>query len=91
MCVRNLLPGVCNGTKMRVDVLHDHIIECTVLTGPIAAKNVVIPRIVIIDKSSNEELILRRKQFPLALAYSMTIDKSQGQSLSHVGINLEKQ
>eukprot|EP00978_Attheya_sp_CCMP212_P006244 scaffold14163_cov51-Attheya_sp.AAC.2 len=31
---------------------------------------------------------LKRKQFPLALAYALTIDKSQGQSLQRVGLYL---
>ncbi|XP_042059616.1 uncharacterized protein LOC121804142 [Salvia splendens] len=32
----------------------------------------------------------QRRQFPLAVSYAMTINKSQGQSLSHVGLFLRK-
>jgi len=31
---------------------------------------------------------LRRRQFPVRLAYAMTINKSQGQSLNQVGVYL---
>ena len=32
---------------------------------------------------------LKRLQFPVRLAFAMTINKSQGQSVEHVGINLQ--
>ncbi|RCN31571.1 hypothetical protein ANCCAN_22641 [Ancylostoma caninum] len=32
---------------------------------------------------------LRRRQFPVLLAYAMTINKAQGQSLTSVGVHLE--
>ncbi|KAL8552333.1 hypothetical protein ACS0TY_001143 [Phlomoides rotata] len=32
----------------------------------------------------------QRRQFPLIISYAMTINKSQGQSLSHVGLLLKK-
>ena len=31
---------------------------------------------------------LRRRQFPVQLAFAMTMNKSQGQSLKHVGLDL---
>ena len=91
MCLRNLTREVCNGTKLQVQVLHNHLIDCLILTGPSRGKVVTIPRITLIDKKAVEQVILRRKQFPLALAYAMTIDKSQGQSLERVGIALDTQ
>ena len=33
---------------------------------------------------------LQRRQYPLTISYAMTINKSQGQSLSHVGLYLQK-
>jgi len=32
---------------------------------------------------------LKKLQFPVRLAFAMTINKSQGQSVEHVGINLQ--
>ena len=34
-------------------------------------------------------VLLKRLQFPVRLAFAMTINKSQGQSVEHVGINLQ--
>ena len=89
MCMRNMSREVCNGTKLQVQVLHQNLIDCTILTGPARGSSISLPRITLTDKSSPDTVILRRKQFPVSLAYAMTIDKSQGQSLQRVGIALE--
>lgn len=34
---------------------------------------------------------LTRQQYPLQLAYAMSINKAQGQSLSHIGVDLRAQ
>ena len=38
--------------------------------------------------SSGLPFTFRRRQFPIRLAFEMSINKSQGQSLNHVGIYL---
>ena len=88
MCMRNLSRDVCNGTKLQVQSLHQNLIDCLILTGPARGNTVSIPRIILTDSSSPDTVILRRKQFPLSIAYAMTIDKSQGQSLQRVGVAL---
>jgi ATP-dependent DNA helicase PIF1 len=40
-----------------------------------------------ISDNSSLPFTFARKQFPLWLAYAMTINKSQGQTLSHVGLH----
>ena len=40
-------------------------------------------------KKGNAPFVLRRRQFPIRLCYAMTINKSQGQTLSAVGIYLK--
>jgi hypothetical protein len=47
-----------------------------------------IPRIKFIFDNSGLPFTFGRKQFPLRLAYAMTINKSQEQTLSHVGLHL---
>ena len=51
---------------------------------------VFIPRITIIPSNTQGEFtfLLRRRQFPIRLAFAMTINKAQGQSVKHVGIDL---
>jgi hypothetical protein len=47
-----------------------------------------ILRIKFISNNNGLLFTFARKQFPLRLAYAMAINKSQGQTLSHVGLHL---
>uniref|UniRef100_A0A0K0FHY9 ATP-dependent DNA helicase n=1 Tax=Strongyloides venezuelensis TaxID=75913 RepID=A0A0K0FHY9_STRVS len=51
-------------------------------------KTVLIPRIVLYSSEEEYPFTLTRKQFPVRLAFAMTINKSQGQTLSKVGVDL---
>jgi len=48
----------------------------------------LIPRIKLTSKEGDYPWVLSRKQFPIHLCFAMTINKSQGQSLSVVDIDL---
>ena len=48
----------------------------------------VHPCITLYSRKSDLTFILGRRQFPVRLAFAMTINKSQGQSVKHVGIDL---
>jgi len=50
---------------------------------------VLIPRIRLSPNTDILSVPLKRLQFPVRLAFTMTINKSQGQSVEHVGINLQ--
>ena len=52
-------------------------------------KVVLIPRIRLSSNTDTLSMPLKRLQFPVRLAFAMTINKSQGQSVEHVGINLQ--
>ncbi|KAL5163192.1 ATP-dependent DNA helicase PIF1 [Glycine soja] len=77
MLLRNLdqTQGLCNGTRLVVTRLAKHVIAAEIIPGKNLGDNVYIPRI---------------RQFPIMLSYAMTINKSQGQSLSMVGLYLPK-
>ena len=47
-----------------------------------------IPRIDLISQEGTLPIILKRRQFPVMLAFAMTINKSQGQSMLYLGIFL---
>jgi len=50
---------------------------------------VLIPRIRLSPNAETLPVPLKRLQFPVRLAFAMTINKSQEQSVEHVGINLQ--
>ena len=64
-----------------------HVIEATILAGCAKGDDVFIPRIPMIPTDMPFEF--KRLQFPIQLAFAMSINKAQGQSLKVAGINLE--
>jgi ATP-dependent DNA helicase PIF1 len=88
MLLRNLdAPRLCNGTRLCVKSLMHHVIEATILTGCSKGEDVFIPRIPMIPSDMSFEF--KRLQFPVRLAFAMSINKAQCQSLKVAGISLE--
>ncbi|EPB66767.1 hypothetical protein ANCCEY_14141 [Ancylostoma ceylanicum] len=82
MLLRNLdPPKLCNGTRLSVKNLMPNVIEATILTGKARGEDVFIPRIPMIPIDLPFEF--KRLQFPVRLAFAITINKAQGQSLRH--------
>jgi len=92
MLLRNLDPkgGLCNGTRLQITQLCSHIVEAKVITGDRIGQIVYIPLINITPSDTKLPFKMRRRQFPLSVAFVMTINKSQGQSLEQVGLYLPK-
>ena len=92
MLLRNLdlKKGLCNGTRLVVKALHNKVIDAEVVTGVASGKRVFIPRIQLTPSDTGLPFILSRRQFPLRLAYSMTINKAQGQTFEKVGLYLQR-
>lgn len=92
MLLRNMDPphGLCNGTRLRVSEIRRKVLKCTIISGDakFAGKVVFIPRITLAPNAEDLPIPLKRRQFPVRLAFAMTINKSQGQSLKHVGLDL---
>src|SRR5204863_6517130 len=89
LCNLNPSAGLCNGTRMIITSLGDQVLEARVLTGSHAGTTAVIPHISLSSSaSSGLPFILRRWQFPIRIAFAMTINKAQGQSLQVVGLYL---
>ena len=51
---------------------------------------VVLPRFNLILSDQKISFAFQMRQFPLAICFAMTINKSQGQSLSRVGLYLKQ-
>ncbi|XP_045456894.1 uncharacterized protein LOC123666920 [Melitaea cinxia] len=88
--LRNLNPPkLCNGTRLKIVKLKNFLIECTILTGCGTGDTVLIPRIAMIP--SELPFQFKRLQFPIKLAFGITINKAQGQTLKVAGIDLTDQ
>ncbi|XP_072377802.1 ATP-dependent DNA helicase PIF6-like [Diabrotica undecimpunctata] len=81
--LRNLNPPrLCNGTQLVIRKLMKNVIEASILNGKFKGENILIPRIPITPKDVSIQF--KRIQFPIRLAFAMTINKSQGQTMSIV-------
>ncbi|CAN1189513.1 ATP-dependent DNA helicase PIF1 [Linum perenne] len=92
MLLRNINPsaGMCNGTRVLLTNLGQYIISGLIVNGTLEGTTVAIPRIILDITDNRWPFTLRRRQFPIRVCYAMTINKSQGQTLDHVGIYLPK-
>jgi len=92
MLLRNLNQnmGLCNGTRLLITDLGQRLLQCVVLTGSNVGESVFIPRTALNTTDVKWPFTLQRRQFPVRVCYAMTINKSQGQTLSRVGIYLKK-
>lgn len=78
-------------TRLKILNLFKYNIKAEIITDEKIGNIVFIPRITLnTGESSLLPFILYRKQFPIVLAFAMTINKSQGQSFNVVGLFINK-
>jgi len=89
--LRNIDPkrGLCNGTRLKITHVTTNIIRGTISNGTHSGLEATLPRILFSTDDSSPYSFTRR-QFPVKLAYALTINKSQGQSLSRIGVYLPR-
>lgn len=92
MLMRNIdvSAGLCNGTRLIVLDLRPNLIYGKVLNGNKAGTKTYIPRMTIVPSDSGLHVKVQRRQFPVCVCFAMTINKSQGQTLSRVGVFLPR-
>ncbi|XP_056857211.1 LOW QUALITY PROTEIN: uncharacterized protein LOC130506557 [Raphanus sativus] len=92
MVLRNCEPsaGLMNGTRLQITQLMDFMVQARIITGENVGHLVDIPRLLITPSDTRLPFKMRRRQLPLAVAFAITINKSQGQSLSEVGLFLPR-
>ncbi|XP_076890885.1 uncharacterized protein LOC143542109 [Bidens hawaiensis] len=91
MLLRNLnqKESLCNGTRLRIISLGTRVVEAKIISGTNIGHTVLIHRSPLTPSDNKIAYKFQRRQFPLAVCFTMTINKSQGQSLSR-GWNTEK-
>ena len=92
MLLRNLQAGpkisLRNGTRMIVIQMMERAIEVEVAVGMNKGLRVFLPRVPQYDKSGDYPFTLVRRQYPVRLAFCVTINKGQGQENERVGLDL---
>ncbi|AES72962.1 PIF1-like helicase [Medicago truncatula] len=86
MLLRNINPryGMCNGTRMLCRDLFKNMLNVEILTGSNARKRAFLPIIKLkTNASSRLPFVLSRKQFSVRLSFVITINKSQGHTISN--------
>ncbi|XP_016168611.1 uncharacterized protein LOC107611170 [Arachis ipaensis] len=78
--------GLCNCTRLQVRKLGNYVIECEVLMGNNIGHIALIPRMNMVPTNETVPVRFQRRQFSIIVSFAMTINKSQGQTLSHVGL-----
>jgi hypothetical protein len=92
LLLRNLAPrdGLCNGTRVVVLHAEQRVLSVKIMGGQHNGKHAFIPRISLSPSDNDGQFAfhLKRRQFPVRLAYAMSINKAQGQSIKYVGLDL---
>ena len=90
--LRNLAPakGLCNGSRMTLLRASQRVLEVQLIGGDHDGEIAFIPRVALMPPASSTgfAFTLRRRQFPVRLAFAMSINKAQGQSVRFVGLDL---
>ena len=83
--------GLCNRTRMVVLNIRRKMLQYRIISKDrrFREKVVLIPRIRLLPNAETLSVPLKRLQFPVRLAFAITINKSQGQSVEHMEINLQ--
>ena len=92
MLLRNINPaeGLCNGTRLTLLEGKTHCLKVRINGGDFDGKIHVLYRMFHESQESDFPYKLFRLQFPVRLAFAMTINEVQGQSLEHQGIDLHR-
>jgi ATP-dependent DNA helicase PIF1 len=104
MLLRNINPkdGLCNGTRLIVKRMFKYSLDCEIVTGKNAGKSASIMRMPMSPSDTRMSFqcsrytfavlpfTLRRLTFPVKPCFSMTINKSQSQTMLRVGLYLPR-
>ena len=74
----NMKQGLCNGTRCIVRHIYENFLNVEIIGGnhQFIGQRYFIPRIDIFTKGSDLPFTLLRRQFPVKIAFCMTINKA---------------
>lgn len=86
----NVRQGLSNGARLIITYLGNDVIQAQVATGPRRDTFCTLSRLPFEYKDADiiQLYHFERIQFPIELAYAMTINKSQGQTVTRLGLSL---
>ena len=73
----NIKGDLCNQTCLLTKELHLNVIDAEVLLGTQQSKRVLMPKVVLAPSDIDIPFGLFRRQFPVYIAWAMTINKAQ--------------
>jgi len=88
LCNMNVALGLLNGMRLIVRNMHTNALDLEIITGRDCGRRILLPRVDLSPADSTLPFSFKRRQFPMKLAFCMTINKAQGQTLEKVGIYL---
>ncbi|KAI9121863.1 hypothetical protein K1719_007253 [Acacia pycnantha] len=86
MLIRNIdqAAGMCNGTRLQISQLGKNVIKAKALNGTSIGEEILIHRMDMNPSETKLPFNMTRRQFPIIISFAMTINKSQGQSMTNV-------
>ena len=77
-------------TRMVLVQMSWHVLEVKLIGGEHNGQLALIPQITLcpVEGQTGFVFVLKRRQFSVHLTFTLTINKAQGQSVKHVGIDL---
>jgi ATP-dependent DNA helicase PIF1 len=83
--------GLCNGTRLIIQNLRPNVIEAVIVTGSNVGHTVSLSKLPLMSaEDATIPFAMKRVQFPIRLAFALTINNSQGQTIPTVGLYLRE-
>lgn len=76
--------GLCNGTRLIIKNFRTNVIEAEIVSNKNYGARVFLPKITLLPNQDDSTVQFKRKQFPIRLAFALTVNKSQGQTIKKV-------
>ena len=75
----NVRKGLCNGLRLLVVECGEHVLKCRIIGGVRRGDYVFLQRFNLTSEADGIPFQFTRRQFPVKLAFCLTVNKSQGE------------